>query len=205
MVEADLRGRLEAALLDALAQGGPDSLDRGAVLRQFEGQGTSTRTLYRWTADSVESGRAGQALARRVEAAAAAAAGRAARAPDPLADVVREVGAAMPKLVTPDTLVGGPISIMDHLATAIRVSYDVMSYARTPEGAVRNAKLLLAASDKLRQSLDTALRVSQAMAGIAQVDRFHAAIVAELRQESPALAERVLARLHQVANEWGPA
>ena len=203
MVEADLRRRLEAALLDALAHAGPDALNRGAVLRPFAGQGTSTRTLYRWTADFLDSGRAGQALARRVEATAAA---RAARAPDPAGDVVREVGAAMPKLVRPDTLVGGgPISIMDHLATAIRVSYDVMSYARTPEGAVRNAKLLLAASDKLRQSLDTALRVSQAMAGLAQVDRFHAAIVAELRLESPALAERVVARLNRVASEWGPA
>jgi hypothetical protein len=198
---AELRAQVEATCLDALATVGPDRLDRAAIVRGFAGHAASDRTLFRWIAGFIDSGRAGQALARRVEGAAAA---RAARTSDPVAEVAHEVGELLPKSVTPDKIVGaGPISVMEYLQVAIGAASEVMKYARTPDGAVRNAKLLLTASDKLRQCMDTAVRVSQAMADLQQVQKFHASIIAELRLESPALAERVLVRLNRLTAEWG--
>ena len=201
MADSDLRARLEAACIDELARVGPDDLDRGALVRRFEDQGVSARTRYRWLADFLDSGRAGQALVRRVEDAAAA---RAARTSDPAAEVAREVGELLPKSASPDKMIGsGPIPIMDHLHTVIHAAHEVMAHARTQDGKVRNAKLLLTASDKLRQCLDTATRITTAMNEFSQVQKFHAAVLDELRAESPALAERVLARFNRISTEWG--
>jgi hypothetical protein len=201
MLDAQLRTRVEAAVLEALERVGPDMLDRGAVMQPFHDQGVSVRTLYRWAADYIDSGRAGQALAGRIAEASAA---RAARVSDPAVDAAREVVETLPKLVTVETITGtGPVSVMLHLQEAIQAAQQVMRYAKTPEGAVRNAKLLLSASTSLRQCLDTALRIFEAMHSISEIEKFHSAIFDALRAESPELAERVVQRLQHLTAQWG--
>jgi hypothetical protein len=199
MPAADLRARVEHACLDALARVGPAALDRGAIIKSCEG--LKQRTGYRYIAEYIDSGRAGQQLARRVQAAATA---RAARAADPASDVAREAGEVLPFPAAPELVLGGgPVSMMEHLATAIRAAQEVMAHTRGPDGKVRNARLLLAASDRLRQCLDTALGIYAAMHDLRRIETFNAAVVAEIAQESGDLAERVMARLHRIAGEWG--
>jgi hypothetical protein len=203
MTDTQLRAQFEAAVLEALERVGPEMPDRGAVIQPFHGQGVSLRTLYRWAADYIDSGRAGQALAGRVAEASAA---RAARVSDPAADAAREAVETLPKLVTVETISGtGSISVMLHLQEAIQAAQQVMKHAKTPEGAVRNAKLLLSASTSLRQCLDTALRIFEAMHSISEIEKFHSAIFDALRAESPELAERVVQRLRHLTTQWGVA
>lgn len=188
-----LRGQVEAAALAELERVGPEAFDRTPVVRRFAGEGASARTIYRWISDLIDSGRAGQHLARVI---AEAAATRAARVPDPANDAAREAVAALPRFVTPETIAGtGPIALMDELRQCIEAARQLMGHARTPEGTVKNAKLLLNASGTLRQCLDTALRVFEAVRELSELDKFHAAIIVELGKESPELAERVVARL----------
>lgn len=195
----DLRADLEASVLKALEETGPD-FNRAPIVAEFARRGVSQRTAYRWLADFVDSGRAGQLLARRLEERAAA---RAARTPDPAADAAREAVDLLPKPITlPQVVATSPAEIEAQLATVITTVRDVLEYARTPEGKVRNAKLLLSAAGSLRQSLDTALRISDALQSISKADRFFEAVFSEIKQESPELAERIVHRLRQVSSAW---
>jgi DNA-binding FadR family transcriptional regulator len=78
-----------------------------------------------------------------------------------------------------------------------------MRYARRDDGQPRVPMLLLRASEHLRKSLDTACRIQQACMELSQVERFHEAIIQAVAEESPAAAEKILARIGQIATEWG--
>jgi hypothetical protein len=61
-------------------------------------------------------------------------------------------GAKLPALVKVDDVVSaGAIPVMDRLNQCISAADQVIAFARTPEGAVRNSKLLLSASEHLRR------------------------------------------------------
>ena len=68
---------------------------------------------------------------------------------------------------------------------------------------MRNARLLLQATENLRRCLETGLRIAEAMREMDQVDKFHAAILEEIAKMDPVLAERVVLRLGQIAEQWG--
>lgn len=196
---ASLRQDFEAALLAEIERVGIDALDRGAVVRRFASPEASQRTLYRWCADLVDSGRAGQHLAAVLTAAAAA---RAARSAAPAADAAREAVAAMPTIATPATIVGtSPVGLVENLGEAIRCVNQVMTHARDAEGKVRNAKLLLTASGTLSRCLDTAIRLYAAMHQHSALEAFHASVLAEVAAESPATAERIVARLKRLGEQ----
>ena len=78
-----------------------------------------------------------------------------------------------------------------------------MKYARRDDGQPRVPMLLLRASEHLRRSLDTACRIQQACMELSQIERFHSLIIEEIAKESPEAAERILARVGQVAEQWG--
>ncbi len=198
----ELRAEVEAAVLAEIERVGPDALSKNAVAKRFHGRGVSAATVWRWVDAVVKSGRAGQHLARKVKKAAAA---RAARSPNPAADAAAEVATKLPALVSPDDIVGagGAINAIGQLQDCIRAAQQVMGHARTPEGGVRMAKTLLAASEHLRRCMETTARLAEAMRNVAEVDRFHEAILAEVAKESPACAERILVRLAHQATEYG--
>jgi hypothetical protein len=78
-----------------------------------------------------------------------------------------------------------------------------MAYARHADGNVRSAKILLSAAEVLRRSLDTAVKLQQAVLEVSQVEKFHAAVFETVREESPDTAERLLLRLRQLNASWG--
>jgi hypothetical protein len=198
-----LRAEVEAALLAELERVGPDRLNRADVLRRFEGRGADRSTLFRWAAALLASGRAGQHLARKVRAATAE---RAVRVPAaPAADAAREAVERLPVAVRPEDIAGGPgpIAVIERLQTCIRAAEQVMAHARDAEGRVRNARALLAATETLRRCLETAARLHEAMRSVNDVDRFHAAVLAEVAKEAPETAERIVQRLTHLARAWG--
>jgi hypothetical protein len=80
-----------------------------------------------------------------------------------------------------------------------------MRHCRTPEGAIRNAGLLVKSSELLRRNLETSVRLFEAMYEISRVEAFHAELIEELSKESPELSERVLMRLGRLAERWAPS
>ena len=98
--------------------------------------------------------------------------------------------------------VGGEIAFMGLLESCLTDAQQILAYARTPDGAVRNAKLILMGSNHMRQTIETVARIQDTLLQMAQVKRFHQAIFDMLRQESPAFAERVVVRLRQLNVQW---
>ena len=129
-----------------------------------------------------------------------AAEARAARSNAAAADAAREATTAPPAAVRPEDIAGagGTLAVIEKLQACIRAAEQVMAYARTEDGRVRNVKALLAASQHLRRSLETAIKVQQTMMELAEVEKFHQAIFDVLREETPELVERVVRRLHQL-------
>ncbi len=182
-----VRGELEAALLADAERAGLDRLDRAAVVRRFVGRGASERTLYRWAAGLIDSGRAAQHLSDRLGAAAAAHAG-----------AHPATRAAVPGIASTSALMGNsPAGLVVLLQDALACSTQVMQHARDADGRVRNAKLLLSAAGTLARCLDTAMRLQASLQNSAALEAFHEAVIAEIRVESPVTAERIVRRLQR--------
>ena len=114
-----------------------------------------------------------------------------------------DAGARLPALVKVDDVVSaGAIPVMDRLNQCVAAADQVIAFARTPEGAVRNSKLLLSASEHLRRCLETAARITETMMRADRVERFHAAIIEEIGKEAPVVAERLAMRLAQLVSQW---
>lgn len=209
----ELRAEVVAAVLAELERVGPDGLDKAAIVRRFAGR-ASRATLYRYVDAPLKSGAAARHLAGKVAASASA---RAARTPDPAADAAREAGglarAPVPVLTGPApapegvaAAASGPagigIPVVEKLLECLRTAEQVTAYARAPDGKVKNARLLLRGNEQIRRTLETCVRLQQAMTELAQVERFHAAVIEEIAKESPELAERVVVRLNQLTAQW---
>jgi hypothetical protein len=195
---------LEAEMLKEAERLGADGFDRESVIRWFVERGLARSTAYRWTAEIVRSGRLGQHVARQVRAAAAE---RAARSENPSADAARAVAAKLPVRASISDLTGTPaVKVMEKLASAIEDIDRVRAYAKTPDGQnVRNSKLLLQSVEALRRCLDTGARIAESLHQVDQVKYFHSLILEEIARESPQVAERILARVGQIAESWAPS
>jgi len=77
-----------------------------------------------------------------------------------------------------------------------------MTFARTKEGDVRNAKLLLAATEAQRRGLETALRISTELRELQATDQFHAAVIAEFKKLAPDVGARLALRLQELTTIW---
>ena len=51
--------------------------------------------------------------------------------------------------------------------------------------------------------METAVKIQAAMRDVDQVDRLHAAMIAEIAKCDPLLAERVVRAMRAVAAKWG--
>jgi hypothetical protein len=154
--------------------------------------------------DLLKSGRAGQHLVWKLREAAA---DRAASTDDPAADAAQAAALASSRVIRPEDIAhaGGVLSAIEKLHACIRTAEQVIAYARTADGGVRNAKVLLAANDHLRRNIETWVKIQQAVMQLAQLERFHEAVFDVLREESPELAERVVMRLQQLSAQWSAA
>lgn len=117
--------------------------------------------------------------------------------------MVKAVTKTMPVVARLEDITGTPtIKVIERLNQAIDAMDQLMAHARSEDGKVRNAKLLLGAADKLRSCLDTAVRIQQAMRSVDEVDRLHAAMIAEIAKCDPVLAERVIRAMRAVSSRW---
>lgn len=199
-----LRKEVESAVFSELERVGPEAFSKAVLIHRFADRGVSAPTLYRWIDAPLKSGRAGQHLARRVKQAAAE---RAVRSANPSADAAQVAISAMPAVVHVNDIAasGGTLAVVEQIQACVKAALQVMEYARHEDGKVRVPKILLAASEHLRRSLETAARLQEAMFEMADIERFHAAIFEELRRESPELAERIVLRLQQLQTAWEPS
>lgn len=202
----ELRAEVEAATIAELKRVGPDELNKAELARRFEGRGPSRATLYRWIDGPLKSGAAGQELARDVKAAAE----ERAKAPDPPRAVVEAAAPKLPAVVTVGDVAssGGVIPVIERLTACLETAEQVMAYARNADGTVRSAKILLAASEHMRRSLDTAAKLQQAMHSTARVEEFHGAVLELLEgvaRDFPQAAEAIVSRLGQLSTRWGGA
>jgi hypothetical protein len=190
---AALRKDLESAVLVEVERLGLDNWSKDALVKRFMGRGASRTTLYRWASELEASGKPDQHVVRKVREAAAA---RAVIAADPAVAAAAEVGARLPALVKVEHVVSaGAIPVMDRLNQCVMAAAQAVDHARLEDGRIRNAKLLLAASEHMRRCVETAGRITEVMMRAERVERFHAAIIEEIGKEAPVVAERLAMRL----------
>ena len=201
MTPEALHGQVEAAVMAEVERVGPDALNKAGIYNRFKGQGASRATLYRWIDAPLKSGKAGMHLTHQIRQAAAA---RASAVADPAADAAIEASEIILVPSIGDIAgYGGTVAFVAKVQAILANAELVIAHAKGEDGKPRNARLLVSANENLRRAMETALKLHHAMREISAVDRFLAAIVDSLRQESPELAERVVRRLNQLAAEWG--
>jgi hypothetical protein len=139
-----------------------------------------------------------------VSAIKQAAAARAARTPDPVAEMVTEAGKHLPSVVRLEDVLGIPvIEVIERLNQVVANLDLLIDHAKTDDGKVRNAQFLLNATDRLRACLETTLKIHKAMRDLDRVDSLHNAILEEITKEAPEAAERILRRIGTIAGQWG--
>jgi hypothetical protein len=197
--------QMVTAVLEAVERVGPDGIDKAALVAKFTTQGISRTTAYRWLAEIMESG---QPLAHLHARVAEATAARAASAATPAADAAREGTGLIPRPPSVMAAIAGgrhgDLSFMSLLEACIGDAQQILAFARTEDGRVRNARLILAASQHMRQTLETAAKIQQSVLSIANIDEFHNAILAELSACAPEVGEKVVQRLRQLVSRWAP-
>ena len=198
---ASLKAEIEAAVIEAVCRVGLDRFDKAAMIKRFSDRGAGRSTLYRMVEAPLKSGRAGRALADAVaKAAAKAEEARLARIP---AEKAEAVGELMPRIVTPDKLVtGGGVSAVEQITRCLQTAEKIMAHASTDEGNVKNAKLLIAATNLLRQTLETSIKLHAAMREGQALEAYQDAVLSEIAMESPECAERIHARLLAFTASW---
>jgi hypothetical protein len=192
-----LRLEVEEAVFAEVAKAGPE-FRRSSVVNQFLDRGAGKSTLFRWVNEVIDSGRPGQHVARIVQAAAAE---RAARAVDPAADVAIAIAAKLPIRVTAEDMTG-VVRLVEKLRAIVRDIDLLIAHSKADDGKVRNARLLLAANGEMRKTLETALRMQEAMHSAQQIDKMHDAILDEVAKLAPETAEAILRRIDLVAAQW---
>lgn len=134
-------------------------------------------------------------LVRAAKAGSAAPNERLAKGHRDLVDVARE----------PLHDLGASIDPQAVLAACLENANAVAAQARTADGKIRSPKLMLAASKLMADVLRTAAAVSAVLLDERRVRDFYAAIMAELRAESPEFAARVAARIEALNSDSGLA
>jgi hypothetical protein len=196
-----LRARVEAAVLAEVSRVGVAAFNRATVVRPFLVEGGKQATLYRWIDQILASGSPDEHLAKVIEGAAA---DRIAKESVPGAGMAAEVRTRLPATVKIEHIATvGVVPVIDRLNTCLAASEQLMAHARTEEGKVRNARLLLAASEHLRRCIDTAARITDTLMRADKVERYHAAIIEEIAAENPSTAERILLRISRLTAAWG--
>jgi hypothetical protein len=194
------RARVEAAVLAEVGRVGPAAFNRTSIVREFLREGAKRTTMFRWIDQILASGSPDQHLAQVVKTAAAK---RIAADAGGLS-MAGEVRTKLPAVVKVEHIVtAGVVPVIDRLNTCITAADQLMSHARNDDGKVRNARLLLAASEHLRRCVDTAARITDTLMRAEKVERYHAAIIEEIAAENPATAERILMRISRLTAAWG--
>jgi len=195
-----LRAEVKGVVLAEVERRGAHGFQRVAIVRQFADRAPRT-TLFRWIGECIATGEpAKRAMAKIRETKAVKP------APEPIPN--EDIEAALPHAEAAlEAVTGAPkgsatIAIIDKLEGCLRAAEQVMTFARTKEGDVRNAKLLLAATEAQRRGLETALRISTELRELQATDQFHAAVIAEFKKLAPDVGARLALRLQELTTIW---
>ena len=77
-----------------------------------------------------------------------------------------------------------------------------MERSRDAAGGVRNSKMLLQAAEQLRRSLETAIKLHDAISEGLQVEAFHVVLLEEVAKIEPTAAARIRLRLLDASESW---
>ena len=112
--------------------------------------------------------------------------------------------ARLPQMPNLRTVYGqAAIDPQDILGACLAHAVELIGHARAPDGRLRSAKLLLAASKHMADVLRVAATVSSVLSDERRVRAFYRAILDELAAESPEFAARIVARLERLNAEAG--
>ncbi|WP_198374032.1 hypothetical protein [Neoroseomonas rubea] len=184
----------------AEAAGGMD-FPRTAVIERLMARGAGRTFAYKVVGEIVDGGEVDAELDRRRAEMGALAAGVSgdAEAID-LAPVARHPA---PTGTGVAARIGAGVSVASRLEGVIGDIERVRAVAFFDDGRIKNSRMVLKAAEEMRRSLETVVKLQQAMNDIAGLERFHTAIIDVIRAESPELAHRVLRRLDDLATRWG--
>ena len=186
-----LRDRFEAAVLAEAERVGAGCFNRSAVIRPFLAGGAKQSTLYRWADAVLAAGRPARRSAMVSSGAERASAARGSSTPLPVPPAAPPPSFHSLLHVTP----AGAVALLERLDDCIAAADQLMAHARTDEGKVRNARLLMAGAEQMRRCLETAARITETLIKAKKIDEFHAMMLEEVEAESPPAAERIVRRL----------
>jgi len=181
--KAKLREDFRKALHAEVLAMGPEGFKRADFAKRWTPRGVSRSSAFRWIDEDLAP--AGQKLAVAVNATA--------------------IRAALPQQTNPVAAMAAPVPVLDLLRESIATAQQVMAFARNGDGSVRMAKTLLAASEHMRRTLETATKVHEAMRDVQQVEQQQQIILDEIKKESPETAMRIVRRLQEHMQSWNPA
>ena len=189
----DLHADFTDALFKAVVAQGP-AYRKSALVRDFVSRGASRATVYRWHDAWLATGAGREALERH--------AGTFGKPPPTLEEKIETVkGELAPLGVDERGTIGiGPVLDQMHAVTA--AAAQVLAYARSKEGDVRNPRLMLQAADGMRKSIETLLKLQDTLMSLYQVEALNEAIFEVLRRHDPRLVQEVLREFRQVHQKF---
>jgi len=199
-----IRTEVEEYVLSEIAKHGPDGIDQPAIAKRFVERGCSRSLVYRIIKDMRDLGDARMAIIRPPASSPLfEAVGE--LAPDESIDVlVASLPTVQDMIAVEMGIRGGHshLAVMDQLKELVTACSKVLKSAHNDAGGVRNPRLLLQAIDHLRRLMETAAKISESINNSAKVERFMQEVVDCLREESPQLGQRVVARLNACFDRW---
>ena len=180
---------------------GSAQINQADLVRRYAECGASRATLFRWIGAAINSGKPAQAVTRKVRAPAS----KPDETPQIAAPGGPQIVATLPlRLSLDDTLTPNRgLRVFDRLAATVADVELVQQHAKTDDGKVRNARLLLLSAARMLTCLEVSVKMVQAMHAVDRVDQFHAIIMDEIAKESPRCAAAILARVGEVSKQWG--
>jgi hypothetical protein len=114
----------------------------------------------------------------------------------------RRAHVAQPPTVSMEEITGST-DVIGYLRECIGAAQAVIAASTDDSGKPLNIQALLAGSEHLRQTMETVVRVSEALRSIRRIDTFHRAVIECIAEESPECARRIVGKLQTLSNQWG--
>ena len=185
-----LRQEVQSAAITAARITGWAALGRPALLAKFRDQAPRS-TLYRWLKEID-----GAPLERTTtEMIRDARRGGHAEVESVAGEIQVRAAARFPRVPSLEACVAAvtPAHVIEKLHKCLAAGDAVIEKSRGAAGEVRNRKMLLAAAEQLRRSLETAVKLQGIIADSLEVEKFHQAILDEIAKIEPEVARHIVA------------
>lgn len=204
MANEVVRAELHAAIEVAYQNLGAGRLNKAEVIVPFLSRGIGRSTLYRWFDAYVAKSKPGARLAKNAKRVIARERAKGRTDPEAVATAVGRALEAAP-LVRIASAGRGGLDLLAKLRQCVENAEAVVRFAQKEDGSVRLPKTLLAASEHLRRSVETLVRLQDSIHKVSQIDEFHNAIIdmlEDLHREHPEVSLIMLGRLRAFVNSW---